>query len=104
VRKARVDLYGNEWSEHGLVCPVCEREEELEAHRSRLNEVTDALEFVGRQLAGPVHGRLQTARGMCADERPYGRIDSYLQETDDEVRVARNRIDSALRATQGVKR
>lgn len=37
------------------------------------------------EFRGPIHGRLQTLRGMCTDERPHVEIDAKLAELDDLV-------------------
>jgi hypothetical protein len=35
------------------------------------------------ELKGPIHGRIQTIRGMCTDELPHAEIDAALVELEE---------------------
>lgn len=53
------------------------------------------------RLVAPMnaHGLIQTARGMCTDERPYPEIDAMLSEALDvvyELEALREAIDGPL--------
>ncbi|MHB1950220.1 MAG: hypothetical protein ACYCQK_01945 [Acidiferrobacteraceae bacterium] len=37
------------------------------------------------ELRGPIHGRIQTIRGMCTDEVPHSVIDAKLAELNEVV-------------------
>jgi hypothetical protein len=37
------------------------------------------------ELRGPIHGRIQTIRGMCTDEEPHVQIDMALSRLDELV-------------------
>ncbi len=57
------------------------------------------LETWVAELLGPVHGTIQTIRGMCTDERPYGEIDAKLVELDDRVYRLSTAIEEATEAS-----
>lgn len=55
-------------------------EDELAVARARV-----AAAEARMQLLGPIHGTLQTIRGMCTDSQAHEAIDGKLAELDDLV-------------------
>jgi hypothetical protein len=53
----------------------------------------EAAEMWIAELRGPVHGRIQTLRGMCTDERPHVEIDAKLAELSEVVYQLRNAME-----------
>lgn len=57
---------------------------------SSLQEVGRERDELREALRGPIHGRIQTARGWCSDEVPYPELDAYLATLDDIVAALSN--------------
>ena len=47
------------------------------------------------ELLGPIHGRVDTLRGMCTDALPHTEIDAKLAELDDLVYRLSTAIEEA---------